>query len=84
MKFRFQRVSPVFVSFHNPDVVYYGSQYLHKTTNDGVTWETISGDLTANEPKQVISGSPITRETLPEKNIIVRSTKSMNRELRKD
>jgi photosystem II stability/assembly factor-like uncharacterized protein len=63
LKYRFQRVSPLFVSFHNPDVVYYGSQYLHKTTNDGVTWETISGDLTANEPgKQVISGSPITRD----------------------
>jgi photosystem II stability/assembly factor-like uncharacterized protein len=67
LKFRFQRVSPVFVSFHNPDVVYYGSQYLHKTTNDGVTWETISGDLTANEPnKQVISGSPITRDVTGE------------------
>lgn len=36
---------------------------MHKTTNDGVTWETISEDLTANEPgKQVISGSPITRD----------------------
>jgi len=63
LKYRFQRVSPLFVSFHNPDVVYYGSQYLHKTTTDGEIWETISGDLTANEPgKQVISGSPITRD----------------------
>ena len=61
--YRFQRVSPIFVSPHNPDVVYHGSQYLHKTTDDGVTWETISPDLTANEPdKQVISGSPITRD----------------------
>ncbi len=63
LKYRFQRVSPIYVSSHNPNVVYHGSQYLHKTTNDGVTWETISGDLTANEPgKQVISGSPITRD----------------------
>ena len=60
---RFQRVSPVHVSPHNPDVVYHASQYVHRTTNDGVTWETISPDLTAFEAdKQVISGSPITRD----------------------
>lgn len=63
LKFRFQRVSPIHVSPHNPDVVYHCSQYVHKTTDDGKTWETISPDLTANEPdKQVISGSPITRD----------------------
>lgn len=63
LKYRFQRVSPIHVSRHNPDVVYHASQFLHKTTDDGITWETISPDLTANEPgKQVISGSPITRD----------------------
>ncbi len=63
LKYRFQRVAPIHVSPHNPDVVYHCSQYVHKTTNDGVTWETISPDLTAFEPdKQVISGSPITRD----------------------
>lgn len=63
LKYRFQRVSPIHVSPHNPDVVYHCSQYVHKTTDDGVTWETISPDLTAFEAdKQVISGSPITRD----------------------
>ena len=63
LKYRFQRVSPIHVSIHNPDVVYHASQFLHKTTDDGITWETISPDLTANDPsKQVISGSPITRD----------------------
>ncbi len=63
LKYRFQRVAPVHVSPHDPDVVYHGSQYLHRTRDDGVTWEQISPDLTANEPdKQVISGSPITRD----------------------
>lgn len=63
LKYRFQRVAPIHVSPHNPDVVYHGSQYLHKTTNDGRIWETISPDLTAFEKdKQVISGSPITRD----------------------
>lgn len=63
LKYRFQRVAPVHVSPHNSNVVYHGSQYLHKTINDGQIWETISPDLTAFEAdKQVISGSPITRD----------------------
>ena len=63
LKYRFQRVAPVHVSPHDPDVVYMGSQYLHKTRNGGQIWETISPDLTAfEEDKQVISGSPITRD----------------------
>ncbi len=63
LKFRFQRVSPIHVSPHNPDVVYHTSQFVHKTTNDGQTWETISPDLTAFTPEtQVISGGPITRD----------------------
>lgn len=63
LKYRFQRVAPIHVSPHDPDVVYMGSQYLHKTRSNGEIWETISPDLTANEEdKQVISGSPITRD----------------------
>ena len=63
LRYRFQRVSPIHVSPHDPDVVYHASQYVHRTTDDGKTWETISPDLTAFEAdKQLISGSPITRD----------------------
>ena len=63
LKYRFQRVSPIHISPHDPNVVYFASQYLHRTTDEGVTWETVSPDLTAFEPsKQVISGTPITRD----------------------
>ena len=63
LQYRFQRVSPIIVSPHDPGVVYHGSQYLHRTTDEGVTWETISPDLTAFEPdRQVVSGSPINRD----------------------
>lgn len=63
LPYRFQRVSPIHVSPHDPDVVYHASQYVHRTTDDGLTWETISPDLTAFEAdKQVISGQPITRD----------------------
>ena len=63
LKFRFQRVSPIHVSPHDADVVYHTSQFVHKTTDEGKTWEIISPDLTAfEEDKQVISGAPITRD----------------------
>ena len=63
IKYRFQRVSPLETSPHDPNVVYYCSHVVHRTRDEGVTWETISPDLTANEPdKQGISGEPITRD----------------------
>ncbi len=30
-------------------IIYYGSQYLHKSTDKGLTWEIISPDLTSND-----------------------------------
>ncbi len=63
LPFRFQRVSPIEISPHDPGVIYHASQYVHRTSDEGATWETISPDLTANPPEgQVISGSPITRD----------------------
>jgi len=63
LQYRFQRVSPIHVSPHDPDVIYHCSQFVHKSTNDGKTWTTISPDLTAFTPEtQTISGSPITRD----------------------
>ena len=59
---RFQRVSPMEISPHDPRVVYYGSQFVHRTRDEGVTWERISPDLTWNPPErqQRPSGEPIT------------------------
>jgi len=63
LRYRFQRVSPIHVSPHDSSVIYHASQFVHRTTDEGKTWETISPDLTAFElDKQVISGSPITRD----------------------
>ncbi len=64
---RFQRVSPMATSPHDPEVLYYGSQHLHRTRDKGATWETISPDLTANDPCcQGVSGEPITRDVTGE------------------
>ena len=63
LPYRFQRVVPIEVSPHDPSTVYHGSQYVHKTTDEGVTWEQISDDLTAFRPeRQMVSGGPITRD----------------------
>src|SRR5438034_850641 len=65
--YRMQRVSPMATSPHDPDVLYYGSQYLHRTRDMGVTWEKISPDLTAKpECCQGVSGEPITRDVTGE------------------
>ncbi len=65
--YRFQRVSPMEVSPQPGHPIYYGSQYLHRTRDAGVTWETISPDLTAHPPgTQGASGEPITRDSTGE------------------
>jgi len=33
--------------------IYYASQYLHKSTNKGASWETISPDLTTNDSAKI-------------------------------
>jgi photosystem II stability/assembly factor-like uncharacterized protein len=62
--YRFQRVSPMEISPWDPRTIYYGSQFVHRTRDEGVTWEKLSPDLTANDPKlrNAISGEPITRD----------------------
>src|SRR6476620_4638853 len=65
--YRMQRVSPMATSPHDPDVLYYGSQYVHRARDKGVTWERISPDLTAHpDCCQGVSGEPITRDVTGE------------------
>ncbi len=60
LRYRFQWVSPIVVSPHDPDVVYHASQYVHRSTDGGMSWETISPDLTTNTPAhQDYAGGPI-------------------------
>src|SRR3989441_2622552 len=52
---------------HDADVLYYGSQYLLRTRDKGITWEKISPDLTAHPSCcQGASGEPITRDVTGE------------------
>jgi len=63
MKYRFNWNYPLVFSHHNPKKLYAGSNHLHVTLNGGASWETISSDLTRNEPETIkSSGGPITQD----------------------
>jgi photosystem II stability/assembly factor-like uncharacterized protein len=67
MKFRFPRQTVVYVSPHDSRVIYQASHVLHRSIDEGVTWDIISPDLTAKEPQyQIVSGNPITRDVTGE------------------
>ncbi len=49
--YRFQWNSPVVISAHDPATIYYGGQYVFKSTNRGDSWEKISPDLTTGQDR---------------------------------
>jgi photosystem II stability/assembly factor-like uncharacterized protein len=60
-KYRAAWVAPLAVSPLEPTALYYGTQYVMKTTDGGMTWTRISPDLTRDDAsKQIASGRPIT------------------------
>jgi photosystem II stability/assembly factor-like uncharacterized protein len=64
LKYRFQWNAPIRISAHDPRILYHTSQYVHRSTNEGQSWEVISPDLTRNDKeKQDYPGGPITRDS---------------------
>ena len=45
--YRFNWQTPILLSSHNQDILYMGSEFLHRSMNQGKTWERISEDLTS-------------------------------------
>ncbi len=63
LKYRFQWTYPIVLSPHDPNVLYATSNYVHRTTNEGQSWEVISPDLTRNDPKTLgPSGGALTKD----------------------
>jgi photosystem II stability/assembly factor-like uncharacterized protein len=50
-KYRFPWTPPLLFSPIEPDTLYYGAQVLLKTTDGGLNWQEISGDLTGDTRK---------------------------------
>lgn len=44
--FRWNWQAPIHLSIHNPDILYMGSNFLHRSMDQGDHWEAISDDLT--------------------------------------
>lgn len=53
INFRFQWTFPVMTSPHDSRVLYTTSQFVHRTTNEGQSWERISPDLTRHDPSKL-------------------------------
>lgn len=47
---RYNWISPLIISKHHPDVIYLGSQKLHRSFDQARTYHDLSGDLTKNLP----------------------------------
>lgn len=54
---RAQWMAPIIVSSHNASTIYAGYQFVFRSRDKGATWEKISGDLTSNDPKQMLPKS---------------------------
>ena len=60
---RFQWVTPLMLSPHNPDVIYTAAECVFKSSDHGQSWVKISDDLTRNDKsKQQPSGGPLTKD----------------------
>jgi len=59
-RYRFNWNTPIEMSNHNPDILYFGSQQVHRSLDQGKTWATISPDLTKDLPNGDVPYSTIT------------------------
>ncbi|ADB37618.1 WD40/YVTN/BNR-like repeat-containing protein [Spirosoma linguale] len=50
LAYRFQWTYPVVTSPHNPKVLYATSQYVHRSTDQGASWQVISPNLSRSDP----------------------------------
>ncbi len=59
--YRFNWNSPIHISPHDHNVVYFGGNYLFRSRDKGRSWEKAGPDLSTNDPnKKIDSGGPIT------------------------
>ncbi len=58
--FRFNWQTPILLSSHNQDILYLGSNKLHRSMNQGNDWEIISSDLTQGGKKGNVAFGTIT------------------------
>ena len=57
---RFNWQTPIHLSVHNQDILYFGSNKLHRSFNQGTDWQDISEDLTKGGKKGDVAFGTIT------------------------
>ncbi len=63
MRFRFQWNFPIQFSAHDPTTLYACSHVVHRSQDEGQSWQVISPDLTRNDSTRMgSSGGPITKD----------------------
>ncbi len=67
-RYRFQWNSPIAVSAHDTNTIYYGGNFLFKSTDRGDTWTKLGGDLTTGVDRDKL---PILGK-VPDKNTLSR------------
>jgi len=60
--YRFNWNSPIYLSPHDHSVLYFGGNYLFKSTDRGKSWIKASPDLTTNNPKKIIDSGGLTMD----------------------
>lgn len=55
---RWNWLTPIVISPHNPRILYVGSQRVHRSLDRGETWTTISPDLSTNDPAKIRGNVP--------------------------
>ena len=64
LKYRWNWTHPIALSPHDPNTVYVGSQYVHRTTDRGQSWTLISPDLTTNDRTKLGSSGGLSKDNL--------------------
>ena len=59
-KLRFNWQTPILLSSHNQDILYLGSNFLHRSMDQGKIWEKISPDLTNGKVEGNVAYGTIT------------------------
>jgi hypothetical protein len=50
---RMQVLAPIHLSPHDPDTVYFGTQYLYRSRDRGDTWERVTGDVSYGDKAKI-------------------------------
>ncbi len=64
IKYRWVWSYPFILSQHTQNTIYAGSQYVHKTTDGGFSWNVISPDLTTDDPSMQVNSGGLTYDNV--------------------